>query len=52
MKAVFLIRPIFIWSPAPASDGGFDCSAEPESQEELSSDLKRAEYEAIWKGFI
>jgi 23S rRNA U2552 (ribose-2'-O)-methylase RlmE/FtsJ len=29
------------------SDGGFDCSADPECQEVISSNLKRAEYESI-----
>ena len=29
------------------SDGGFDCSAEPEKQEEISAELKKAEYTAI-----
>ena len=29
------------------SDGGFDCSAEPDKQEELSGELKLAEYDAI-----
>jgi len=29
------------------SDGGFDCSADPECQEVISSSLKRAEYESI-----
>ena len=29
------------------SDGGFDCSAEPGKQEEISAELKKAEYTAI-----
>ena len=29
------------------SDGGFDCSAEPEKQEEISAELKMAEYQGL-----